>query len=129
MVLCLETVLTDPRVVWEDSSIATLVEHLVDEAMAASLIEDTGLWEYRTLPRHYTFSKAMCWVAAHRGAELAEFFGMTVRAREWKAWADTERPRRLRAHHERVFDLLVLVGRSTGHDGEVDEAVALVPQA
>ena len=79
MVLCLETILTDPRVVWEDPSLAPLLEHLVDEAMAASLVEDTGLWEYRTLPKHYTFSKAMCWVAAHRGAELAEFFGMPDR--------------------------------------------------
>jgi GH15 family glucan-1,4-alpha-glucosidase len=93
MVLCLETILTDPRVVWEDPSLAPLLEHLVDEAMAASLVEDTGLWEYRTLPKHYTFSKAMCWVAAHRGAELAEFLGMAAKARTWKAWADLERER------------------------------------
>ena len=40
--------------------------------MASFDVVDTGLWEYRTQPRHYTFSKAMCWVAAHRGAELAD---------------------------------------------------------
>ena len=81
MVLCLETILTDPRVVWEDPSLAPLLERLVDEAMASFDVVDTGLWEYRTLPRHYTFSKAMCWVAAHRGAELAEFLGMPEQAR------------------------------------------------
>ncbi len=92
MVLCLETILTDPRVVWEDPTLAPLLEQLVASAMASFDVEDTGLWEYRTQPRHYTFSKAMCWVAGHRGAELAEFLGMTDRAREWSAWAEQKRP-------------------------------------
>ena len=91
MVLCLETILTDPRVVWEDPTLSPLLEHLVNEAMESFDLVDTGLWEYRTQPRHYTFSKAMCWVAAHRGAELAEFLGMPDRAREWSAWADQKR--------------------------------------
>ncbi len=96
MVLCLETMLTDPRVVWEDPSLAPLLVRLVDRAMAASSVVDTGLWEYRTQPRHYTFSKAMCWVAAHRGAKLADYFGMPDRAHEWRTWADAERPRILK---------------------------------
>ncbi len=92
MVLCLETILTDPRVVWEDPSLAPLLERLVDEAMASFEVEDTGIWEYRTLPKHYTFSKAMCWVAAHRGAKLAEFLGMPEQARRWQQWADAVQP-------------------------------------
>ena len=92
MVLCLETILTDPRVVWEDPTLAPLLEHLVEEAMTSFELVDTGLWEYRTQPRHYTFSKAMCWVAAHRGSELAEFLGMPARAREWCAWANQKKP-------------------------------------
>ena len=93
MVLCLETILTDPRVVWEDPSLAPLVERLVEEAMVFYDQPDTGLWEYRTQPRHYTFSKAMCWAAANRGAELADFLGMPEQARRWKAWADAEQPK------------------------------------
>ncbi|MBY0493113.1 MAG: glycoside hydrolase family 15 protein [Cyanobacteria bacterium] len=92
MVLCLETILTDPRVVWEDPTLAPLLEHLVAEAIDSFDKVDTGLWEYRTQPRHYTFSKAMCWVAAHRGAELADFLGMKERAREWCAWAEQKLP-------------------------------------
>ena len=92
MVLCLETILTDPRVVWEDPSLAPLLERLVEEAMASFEVVDTGLWEYRTLPKHYTFSKAMCWVAAHRGAELAEFLGMPDQAALWNAWAAEKLP-------------------------------------
>lgn len=124
MVLCLETILTDPRVVWEDPSLAPLLERLVTEAMAASRLEDTGLWEYRTQPRHYTFSKAMCWVAAHRGAELAGFFGMPGRAKTWQAWADGERERILaRAYnHELGFFTQAL-------DGEYPDASnLLLPQ-
>ncbi|OFW38166.1 MAG: hypothetical protein A3J29_23430 [Acidobacteria bacterium RIFCSPLOWO2_12_FULL_67_14b] len=103
MVLCLETILTDPRVVWEDPSLAPLLERLVEDAIASSSVEDTGLWEYRTQPRHYTFSKAMSWVAAHRGAELAEFFGMRGQARAWNAWAEVERQRILKhAYNEEL---------------------------
>ncbi|HEX8031420.1 MAG TPA: glycoside hydrolase family 15 protein, partial [Vicinamibacterales bacterium] len=100
MVLCLETILTDPRVVWEDPTLAPLLERLVDEAMASFDVADTGLWEYRTQPRHYTFSKAMCWVAANRGSELASFLGMPEQARKWAAWAEEKRPVIL----ERAYD-------------------------
>ncbi len=96
LVLCLETILTDPRVVHDDPSVAGLLERLVDQAMAASVLQDTGLWEYRTLPRHYTFSKVMCWVAAHRGAELADALGLDGHAATWRTWAAAERDRILR---------------------------------
>ena len=93
LVLCLETILRDPRVVWEDPSLAPLVERLVNEAMTSSTLTDTGLWEYRTMPKHYTFSKAMCWVAVQRAATLAPTLGLDDRVKEWQAWADAERVR------------------------------------
>jgi GH15 family glucan-1,4-alpha-glucosidase len=101
LILCLETIITDPRVVYEDRTVMTLVERLVAEAIQLSEVEDTGLWEYRTMPRHYTFSKVMCWVAAHRGSQLAEIFGRPEDATAWRAWADTERQRILaRSYNE-----------------------------
>jgi GH15 family glucan-1,4-alpha-glucosidase len=113
MMLCLETMITDPRVVWEDPSLMPLVERLVKQALAAYAVEDTGLWEYRTMPKHYTFSKAMCWVAAHRGARLAEFFNRFDLAAGWHAWADAEQPRILdRAYNRELgFFTQALDGR------------------
>jgi GH15 family glucan-1,4-alpha-glucosidase len=93
LILCLETILTDPRVVYEDRSVIELIDRLVAEAMLCAELEDTGVWEYRTMPRHYTFSKVMGWVAAQRGAQLAETFGLPDRAADWRRWADQERQR------------------------------------
>jgi GH15 family glucan-1,4-alpha-glucosidase len=88
MILCLETIALDPRVVVEDpKGILRLVERLVGEAMLAADTDDTGLWEYRTRPARYTFSQALCWVAASRGGRLARRFGNHALAEQWDAWS------------------------------------------
>ncbi|MBI4886133.1 MAG: glycoside hydrolase family 15 protein [Acidobacteria bacterium] len=90
MILCLETLMTDPRVVTDDGeAILRLVERLVRDAMAAAPTEDTGPWEFRTLPARHTFSQVLCWVAAHRGARLARRYGRTALAAEWDRWAES----------------------------------------
>ncbi len=44
---------------------------------------DRGIWEVRGEPRHFTFSKVMCWVALDRGARLAALRGEKSRADQW----------------------------------------------
>jgi alpha,alpha-trehalase len=91
MVLCLETMATDPRVVVDDGDgLVRTVERLVNDAIAAYPSTDTGIWEFRTSLRHTTFSKVMGWVAAHRGARLARFLGRNDLADKWSRWADGE---------------------------------------
>lgn len=34
---------------------------------------DSGIWEFRTERRHFTFSKILCWVAMDRAARIAAF--------------------------------------------------------
>ncbi len=86
VMLCLETLLSDPRIVHEDpGSYFPLIESLVQQAIAAADQLDTGIWEFRTLLRPYTFSRAMCWVAVDRGAGLAERLGHRERAASWRA--------------------------------------------
>jgi GH15 family glucan-1,4-alpha-glucosidase len=97
MVLCLESVLTDPRIVVDQpEGLLTLVEDLVEKAMEASNTTDTGIWEFRTLPKFYTFSQVLCWVAAHRGAEFARAFGRKDLGERWLAWAGPFRERILK---------------------------------
>jgi GH15 family glucan-1,4-alpha-glucosidase len=92
LVLCLDTLLNDPRIVHDDAdSFFPLIRRLVEEAIDAAPRPDTGIWEFRSFHRHYTFSRAMCWVAIHRGAGLARKFGRTELANSWDAIAERER--------------------------------------
>jgi len=88
MILCLETIASDPRVVLDDAeAIHGLVVRLANKAIRLSETDDTGLWEFRTLPGRYTFSQALCWVAASRGARLVRRFGDHAQADQWDAWS------------------------------------------
>jgi GH15 family glucan-1,4-alpha-glucosidase len=60
-----------------------IVVHVVERALASWDQPDHSIWETRGEPRHYTFSKVMCWVAADRGARLAGLRGERERADQW----------------------------------------------
>ena len=49
---------------------------------------DHGVWEIRGEPKHFTSSKMMCWVAADRGARLAEIRGDLEYAARWQSAAE-----------------------------------------
>ena len=92
LVLCLETLLTDPRIVDEDSGRFTpLLKRLVEESIEAAPTPDTSIWEFRSAHRVYTFSRAMCWVAIDRGAALARRLGRPDLADRWAPIAQAER--------------------------------------
>ena len=48
---------------------------------------DRGIWEVRGEPKHFTSSKLMCWVAADRGARLAELREDRDAVKRWRAGA------------------------------------------
>ena len=68
--------------VWE--GIAGFVEDAINHAGDA----DQGIWEIRGEPQHFTESAVMCWVAAERGADLAQERGDSERATRWQKAAD-----------------------------------------
>ena len=68
--------------VWE--ALGTFVE----DALKHWGEPDQGIWEVRGDPKHFTASKVMCWVAASRGADLAQDRGDEERAKRWRAGAD-----------------------------------------
>jgi GH15 family glucan-1,4-alpha-glucosidase len=60
----------------------------VETALANWRDPDLGIWEVRGEPKHFTSSKLMCWVAADRGARLAEIRGDLEFAARWQSAAD-----------------------------------------
>ncbi len=89
LVLCFETLLSDPRMVVErPEAYWPLVERLVEESIRVAREPDMSIWEFRTLMRHYTFSLALCAVAVHRGARLAKRFGKHEHALRWEKVGD-----------------------------------------
>ena len=60
----------------------------VDAALRHWHEPDQGIWEVRGDPKHFVASKVMCWVAAARGADLAEERGDDRRAKQWRAGAE-----------------------------------------
>jgi GH15 family glucan-1,4-alpha-glucosidase len=124
MVLCIETLLGDPRVVHEDPTEAlALVERLVEDAIAAAPLDDTGIWEFRTRLRPYTFSKVLCWVAAHRGARIARRYGRTALADRWDQWADAEHARILEAAYSQTLGYFT----QALHGEHADASLLLLP--
>jgi GH15 family glucan-1,4-alpha-glucosidase len=64
---------------------------LIDQVRCAERVwrdPDQGIWEARGEPRHYVSSKLMCWVAADRGARLAERRGENEHASHFQQLAD-----------------------------------------
>jgi alpha,alpha-trehalase len=49
---------------------------------------DQGIWEVRGEPRHFLYSKVMCWVALDRAIKLAGKLHATDRVDGWKAARD-----------------------------------------
>jgi GH15 family glucan-1,4-alpha-glucosidase len=45
---------------------------------------DHGIWEVRSDPRHFTYSKIMAWVAFDRAVKMAETFGMEGPVARWR---------------------------------------------
>ena len=60
---------------------------LADTAARRWQEPDQGIWEVRGEPRHFVYSKLMCWVALERATALAERLGATDRV---VAWASTQ---------------------------------------
>jgi GH15 family glucan-1,4-alpha-glucosidase len=71
-----------------DDRLWKIVVTQVEHALAHWRDPDRGLWEVRGEPRHFTASKVACWMAADRGARLAEVRGDLERAARWQSCAE-----------------------------------------
>jgi GH15 family glucan-1,4-alpha-glucosidase len=84
---------------------------------------DQGIWEVRSGPRHFVYSKALCWVAIDRGIRLASAWGLPGDHSRWERVRDE------------IYEWLLLYGldeqtgaftQAAGHPG-IDAALLSLP--
>ncbi|MFI8304708.1 glycoside hydrolase family 15 protein [Streptomyces sp. NPDC085927] len=115
-----------------DSDVARRLAELADLVHATWQDPDSGIWEVRSAPRHFTQSKMMCWVALDRAVALAE--RRLIPDRNLVAWQSAREeiaafietrcvaPRRncyVRSAGSEDLDAAVLLGHLYGYDGDV----------
>jgi alpha,alpha-trehalase len=61
---------------------------LADTAAQRWQEKDSGIWEVRGPPRHFVYSKLMCWVALERATALAGVLGVPERVDSWAKTKD-----------------------------------------
>src|SRR5581483_1669568 len=67
-----------------DDQLWILTELLVERAIADWRRPDQGIWEVRSEPQQFTFSKLMAWVAVDRGLRLARALRKPVDFDRWR---------------------------------------------
>lgn len=84
MMLSLYPLFTDERIVRGDTEeLWGIVKRWVTMCIKKFDETDNGIWEFRNYPRHYTFSKLLCWVALDRGAKIAKKIKKESTAHRW----------------------------------------------
>jgi GH15 family glucan-1,4-alpha-glucosidase len=66
-----------------DAITARFLVDVADAAAARWEEADQGIWELRGPPRHFVYSKLMCWVALDRAIRLAKALGAGERVAGW----------------------------------------------
>jgi GH15 family glucan-1,4-alpha-glucosidase len=61
----------------------TSIKMIVDYVCKIWDTEDYGIWEVRSGPQHFVYSKLMCWVALDRGIKMAESKGYEAPLAVW----------------------------------------------
>lgn len=97
---------------------------LVDRAAELWKEPDHGIWEMRGEPRHFTFSKVMCWTALDRGLKLAEECMRKAPEHRWKQARDEVRETVEREGYDRERGIFT----QTFGSKELDAALLLMPE-
>jgi GH15 family glucan-1,4-alpha-glucosidase len=67
-----------------DERLWETLRFLADRAAEVWAMPDRGIWEFRTDPKHFLYSKLFCWVALDRGARIADRLGERADAARWR---------------------------------------------
>lgn len=66
-----------------DAAMFQRLEKVGQQAVAAALTPDAGLWEFRTRAEVHTYSAVMCWAACDRLSKIARVLGLAERGKHW----------------------------------------------
>jgi len=106
-----------------DEEYWTFLVEVVEQAVRVWEHPDRGIWEVRGEPRHFVFSKAMCWAALDRGVQLARLFGRKAPVEKWESLANRLRQEVLR----RGFSPELTAFTQALDRPELDSSVLLLP--
>lgn len=122
-----------------DTDFARRLAELADLVCRLWRQPDSGIWEVRSAPRHFTQSKMMCWVALDRAADLAERGLIPNRnSNRWRTTRDEvaefietrcfsrNRNSYVRSADSEELDAAVLLGFLYGYDGSEQRTRATV---
>ncbi len=96
---------------------------LVNMTMELWDTPDRGIWEMRCEPRHFTYSKAMCWVAFDRGIRLARDLKREAPLSKWEEKREEVRDRVEREGYDSKRGVFI---QAFGHP-EMDASLLLLP--
>lgn len=90
------------------------VVRIVDYVCKVWDTPDSGIWEVRGGPRHFVYSKLMCWVAVDRGIKIAEHRKYTAPLEKWRETRDEIRKAVLEnGYNERLGSFVQSFGSTT----------------
>lgn len=78
----------------------TLIKNILEHVAKHWKEKDSGVWEFRGIEEHFTYSKLMAWVAMDRGIELLRRFDPTSYTEEWERIRDEIRDDVLESYNE-----------------------------
>lgn len=66
-----------------DDEVRSFVTRIADHVCGVWNTPDAGIWEFRAEPRHFVYSKLMCWVALDRARRISRSRGDAATADRW----------------------------------------------
>lgn len=72
----------------DSENLWTIVRSIVRNVERFWRLPDKSIWEIRTEERHFTFSKALCWVAIDRGVKIARLLQKESYVELWSGLKD-----------------------------------------
>ncbi len=100
-----------------------MVKRIADFVSSGWQQPDSGIWEARTEPKHYVYSKLMCWVALDRAIRIAEMKHFEARVDDWRSARHAVRAAILEKGFSKKMNSFV---RSFGSE-ELDATGLLIP--